>query len=55
MKKTTRKLIVRRETVHVLKALDNRHLARVAGGDANAVGIETHADCPARAAQTTPG
>jgi hypothetical protein len=49
MKKTTRKLIVPRETVRVLQALDNRHLARIVGGDADVMGIESHADCPAQA------
>jgi len=47
MKKTTRKLIVRRATIQVLH---DRHLVRVGGGDADAmVGIESHKDCPARA------
>ncbi len=55
MKKRTRKLIVPRETVRVLQALDNRHLERVVGGDTNVAGIETARDCPARAAQPTPG
>jgi len=33
MKKTIRKLVVRRETIRALRALDNRDLARAAGGD----------------------
>jgi hypothetical protein len=49
MKKTSRKLIVPRETIRVLQALDNRYLARVVGGDDNLVGIESHKDCPAQA------
>jgi hypothetical protein len=55
MKKTTRRLIVPRETVRVLQALDNRHLPHVVGGDSNVVGIESARDCPAHAAQPTPG
>jgi hypothetical protein len=38
MKRTTRKLVVRSETVRVLGALD---MARVAGGDAQGLGSRT--------------
>ena len=34
MKKTTQKLILRRETVRALRALDHHNLARVVGGEA---------------------
>jgi len=44
MKKTTRKLIVCRETIQVLH---DRDLVRVGGGDADVLGIESHKDCPA--------
>lgn len=44
MKRTTRKLVVRSETVRVLGALD---MARIAGGDAQELGGKTGsaADC----------
>ena len=41
MKRTTRKLVVRSETVRVLGALD---MARVAGGDAQELGGRTASD-----------
>jgi hypothetical protein len=53
MKKTTRKLIVRGETVRTLQPLDLRDLARVIGGDDGAL-IESHATCPAQAAVPVP-
>lgn len=45
MKKTTRKLVICRETVRALRVLDRRDLTRAVGGD----GLESGAFCPARA------
>lgn len=51
MKKTTRKLRVRAETLRVLRALDNRELVRATGGTDIAIADSTETqsgfNCPA--------
>jgi len=48
MKKTIRKLVVRRETLRTLRALDNTDLTRAVGGTMVQV-RETGDVCPSRA------
>jgi len=52
MKKPTRKLVLRRETIQALRALDNLDLARAVGGD-DARLIESARICPAPAVVVT--
>jgi hypothetical protein len=55
MKKTTGKLVVRSETLRVLRALDNVELARARGGGdtiaaADSTNTQSGFNCPAHAA-----
>lgn len=54
MKKTTRKLVVRSETLRVLRALDKGDLVRVRGGGdalaAESTNTQSGINCPAQAA-----
>lgn len=56
MKKTTRKLLVRSETLRVLRALDNVDLARAQGGGdalaAESTNTQSGINCPVQAAVT---
>jgi len=52
MKQAIRKLVVRRETLRALRALDNRDLIHAVGGSEDLV-RETRATCPAPAVGTT--
>lgn len=58
MKKITRKLMVRGETLRVLRALDKIDLARAIGGEDDAAAETTHTqsgfNCPAQAAVIVP-
>jgi len=51
MKRATRKLVVRSETLRVLRALTSVELGHAEGGNARIVADgESHADCPIAAA-----
>ena len=56
MKKTTRKLLVRSETLRVLRALENVDLARAQGGGdalaAESTNTQSGINCPVQAAVT---
>lgn len=58
MKKTTRKLVVRAETLRVLRALDKIDLARAMGGGdaaaADTTNTQSGINCPAQAAAVVP-
>ena len=53
MKKTIRKLVVRSETVRVLRMLDSRDLTRAVGGDDVVMRESGKIDCPAQAVVAT--
>lgn len=52
MKKTTRKLVIRSETLRALRVLDNKDLTRAVGGSAAPLRESGDLHCPALAVVT---